>query len=249
MGDGVGGSPAATRRGPLAEWRGLRTGKRPYRGRADVVPASPCPSGSAALCALVRCRAERGNGREEPKSGKGTLQPLSWHTAGDVLHAAASGSRSVAGGVVRTAPGVGNLERVDAGHADGLSHRDVAAGTCDGGAVERGRGREAGVLMGARQGEARAWYGWTRRPTCSPSGSTLARFLRTRIRMGRLTPLGVYIISLASDPIRGSHRLDPNFTSSATLISRPPNVKLLENRHLSRAHHTVWIATAPVDNA
>ena len=67
----------------------------------------------------------------------------------------ASGSRSVDGGVVRTAPGVGNLGQVDAGHADGLPHPDVAAGTCDGGAVERGRGREAGVLMVAGQGEAR----------------------------------------------------------------------------------------------
>jgi len=37
----------------------------------------------------------------------------------------------------------------------GLPHRDVAAATCDGAAVERGRGREAGVLMVARQGEAR----------------------------------------------------------------------------------------------
>jgi len=32
---------------------------------------------------------------------------------------------------------------------------DEAAATCDGAAVERGRGREAGVLMVARQGVAR----------------------------------------------------------------------------------------------
>jgi len=49
-------------------------------------------------------------------------------SAGDVLHAATSGSRSVDGGVVRTALGVRNLEQVDAGHADGLPHRGRGGG-------------------------------------------------------------------------------------------------------------------------
>ena len=139
------------------------------------------------------------------------------------LHAATSGSRSVDGGVVRTAPGVRNPEQADAGHADGLVHRDVAAAACDGAAVERGRCREAGVLMVARQGEARvvrmdtSAYVWavlaTR--TKAPQGV----LLRTRISWGRLTPLGIYIMSLATDPIRGNHRLDPDTTSSAALIS------------------------------
>jgi len=153
-----------------------------------VVAHLPCPSGvGGALCALSRCRAERGNGDEESsltrthharqdawagrgRSGRSRGAFPRQHrldrlgrlgrtrrrsSAGDVLHAATSSSRSVDGGVVRTAPGVRNLEQVDAGHADGLPHRDVAAATCDGAAVQRGRGREAGVLMAARQGEAR----------------------------------------------------------------------------------------------
>ena len=52
--------------------------------------------------------------------------------------------------------------------------------------------------------------------------------------MGRLTPLGVYIISLVSDPIHGSRRLDPATTSSAILISRPLRLKLLADSHLTQ---------------
>ena len=37
------------------------------------------------------------------------------------------------------------------------------------------------------------------------------------------------ISPLGTDPDRGSHRPDPNTTSSPTLISRTPNVKLLKN--------------------
>ena len=183
-------------------------------------------------------------------SSGGSTSPLA-HGGGDVLHAAASGSRSVDGGVVRTAPGVGNLERVDAGHADGLPHRDVAAATCDGAAAERGRGREAGVLMVARQGVARV-VRWTRRPTCRPfrrrgrrrTASAPAPLMVSPENtncMGRMTTLGIYLISLVADPIRGNHRLDLNITSSPTLISRTPDVKWLNNRHLSHDDPTVWV--------
>ena len=62
-------------------------------------------------------------------------------------------------------------------------------------------------------------------------------------RTGRLTTLGTYMISLVTDPNRVSHRLDPDTTSSATLISCLLNIKLLKNRHLCHDNNTVWATT------
>ena len=143
---------------------------------------------------------------------------------------------------------------------DGLPHRDVAAVTCDGAAVERGRGREAGVLIVARQGRGtRCTDGHVSlrvgRSGDADEGELRAHrlpswcLLRTRMRMGRLTPLGIYLMSLVTDPIRGSHRLDSNTTSSATLISCPVNVKLLKNKYLSYDDPTVWGTARMADNA
>ena len=51
------------------------------------------------------------------------------------------------------------------------------------------------------------------------------------------------ISSLGADPNRGSHRPDPNITSSPILISRTSNAKLLKNRHLSHDNIPAWVAT------
>jgi len=51
------------------------------------------------------------------------------------------------------------------------------------------------------------------------------------------------LISHPADPNHGNHRLDPNFTSSATLISRPLHLKLLTDSHLTQADPEVWVTT------
>ena len=79
------------------------------------------------------------------------------------------------------------------------------------------------------------------------TGSPSWCLLRTRKCIGRLAPLGIYIMSLVTDPIRGNRRPDPNTTSSPTLMSRSLNVKLLINRHLSHDDPTVWVTTRTKD--
>jgi len=155
--------------------------------------------------------------------------------AGSCEERRASGTLSKPMPVMRTAWCTGNV-----------------AAACDGAAVERGRGREAGVLWWLGRAR-RVWYGWTHRPTCSPFRRRGRRRLKVppenMDRMSRLAPLGIYIMSLATDPIRGNHRLDPNATSSATLMSRPVNAKSLNDRHLSHDDPTVWVMARMADNA
>ena len=69
---------------------------------------------------------------------------------------------------------------------------------------------------------------------------------RTLHAVAHTPPRGKEAKRLDADPNRGNHRLDPNNTSSVTLIARPLNVKLLKNRHLSHATNTDWVATRMV---
>ena len=55
------------------------------------------------------------------------------------------------------------------------------------------------------------------------------------------------LMSRPADPNHGNHRLDPNFTSSATLISRPLHLKLLTDSHLTRDDPQVWVTTRTKD--
>jgi len=179
-----------------------------------VVARLPLPiGGGGALCALNRCRAERGNEDEEPSLARAQRTPRDEGRQRDVAGPDALQGRS------RGAPGAAERRHSAAPSARRRDHRprartdrelvvsgggrtttrryddeqfvaefhrmrgtlsksmsvirtacrtaDVAAATCDGAAVERGRGREAGVLMVARQGEAHV-VRWTRRPTCGP---------------------------------------------------------------------------------
>ena len=160
-----------------------------------MVARLPLPiGGGGALCALNRCRAERGNEDEEPSLARAQATPATkdaWrgvavprgaqappndatpqHRPHDVaitnleLERTASSSCREGGRtttrryddeqfVAEFHRVRGTLSKSMPVNTGGLPHRDVAAATCDGAALERGRGREAGVLMVARQGVAR----------------------------------------------------------------------------------------------
>ena len=52
---------------------------------------------------------------------------------------------------------------------------------------------------------------------------------------------------LGADPDRGSHRLDPSTTCSATFISGRLHLKLLTDSHLTQDDPRVWVTTRTKD--